>query len=124
MSGWYPSEKWGTWSKGSDYSYIAFRLERGFISGKGVKIILKTRYLENSDTISYVRMKSENVQEWIKLDSFTELIISSEILQETGTLIRLEFYHKNATTPALLGISNDKRCLGCGVDNISFEELE
>lgn len=119
LDGWHKPEEWGCWSKATQSSTLVFKVARTRAYGKKIKIKINARYLELSNTVSYLRMENN---ELIKIKKETVIIENSECLISDGHLVFLNFSHENPNSPKELGINEDNRILGFGIEDISFEE--
>lgn len=120
LNGWHNPEDWGCWSNATQDSTLVFRIARTKAYSKKIKIKINTRYLGLSDTSSHLTIKNN---EAIQILKETIIIANTDNLTSSGNLVFLNFSHKNPISPSRLGINEDSRILGCGIEDISFEEV-
>ena len=120
--GWFPAEEWGTWAK-DDISDITVPIPfdcryRSCIMEIGMKSF--------DSRMNSIRYEILNIQydSEIQLDKNSDfkfpIKIELESLQSTTIVIKIVDYNK--TSPKSLGISEDERKLGIGIEYFKFIE--
>lgn len=99
---WYDEESWGRWSKG-DKSRITMRS-----SNKDCQILIHGKNFASS--YSDLRIYSSGSQNLS--------VISPINIEKDKGEIQVELYQKNTTSPKSLGVSDDTRSLGFGLEGI------
>jgi len=123
IEGWYPLENWGCWAKGDENSRLVFRIARTKVYCDKIKIKIKAKYLKDSNSVSYVKVENNSKTYEVKVTENTIIEVNTNEIIKNGHLVFLKFRHENAKSPKELGINEDRRILGVGIEDISFEEI-
>ncbi len=119
IHGFYGVEEWGVWTKGNETAKLAFLVFRDYYNGgKYLDLIIKSRYLLNSNTISYMRAGDGD---WSKLGGEDQYRLSTNNIRKNGGVVFVEFKHKNVISPMEIDkINQDNRVMGVGLESLTF----
>jgi len=118
--GFFHIEKWGVWSKGDEESQIAFLVFRDYMNGNDkIKVTITVKYT-HIDMKSYIKIYDN---EWKLLNNAENTYeIATQQIRESGGTVFIKIKNENAKSPKELGINNDNRILGIGIEDINFKE--
>jgi len=115
QKGVYSIEDWGFWTKGDEIAKLIFQVNKQLEEEK-LTFKITARYI-SKNTQSYMKLYDGT---WELLENEKEYQIPINTIKENSNLIEINFKHKNAISPKELGVNNDIRVLGCGIESILF----
>jgi SAM-dependent methyltransferase len=125
QSGWSGTEPFGTWSLGNNSS-IHFFVPKDILVSPQLSINLQTYIFSSKDHGAQkvgVKVNGAAVAELNfsgnKIKLFSErIVLATDIIESSGS-IQLEFHISNPKSPSQLGLSEDVRLLGIGIESLS-----
>jgi hypothetical protein len=120
--GWFPAEEWGTWAK-DDSSNISVPIP---FDCRYRPCILEIGMKSFDSRMNSMRYEIQNIQydNVIQLDQNNDFKFQIGIGPESiqGTTMEINIVDYNKTSPKSLGISEDERKLGIGIEYFKFIE--
>ena len=118
LDGFYSIEKWGVWSKGDEKGKFLIIIPKKFYElAQKLKIKFDIQYLPKSSTRTLIKVNNQ----W--QDMKEEIVLNYKFLERKGGSLFFELKHEKPKSPKELGINDDTRIMGCGVKNVTFEEI-